>query len=143
MPKGEDVQRVPKGKYRVMTNAESSRKIADDMEAVLNEDSADDAHGIRCLEFKVLVRPKEVAVKTSGGIILPDTVHEKDQHATTEGVVVGISRTAFTFEVNAPRPEIGDTVIFQRYAGLRLTGNDDREYRLLNDKDVVATRRTA
>ena len=143
MPKGEDVQRVPKGKYKVLTNADVSRKIADDMEAVLNEDGADDAHGIRCLEFKVLVRPKEVAAKTSGGIYLPDTVHEKDQHATTEGVVVNISRTAFTFEVNAPRPELGDTVVFQRYAGLRLTGNDGVEYRLLNDKDVVAVRRSA
>ena len=143
MPKGEDVQRVPQKKYRVMTNAEASRKLADEMEAVLNEDSADDAHGIRCLEFKVLVRPKEVAAKTAGGIILPDTTLEKDQHATTEGVVVNISRTAFTFEVNAPRPELGDTVVFQRYAGLRLTGNDGVEYRLLNDKDVVAVRRPA
>lgn len=143
MPKGEDVQRVPQKKYRVMTNAEASRKFADEMEAVLNEDIADDAHGIRCLEFKVLVRPKEVAAKTSGGIILPDTTLEKDQHATTEGVVVNISRTAFTFEVNAPKPGLGDTVVFQRYAGLRLTGNDGVEYRLLNDKDVVAVRRTA
>lgn len=143
MPKGEDVQRVPQKKYRVMTNAEASRKLADEMEAVLNEDSADDAHGILCLEFKVLVRPKEVAAKTAGGIILPDTTLEKDQHATTEGVVVNISRTAFTFEVNAPRPELGDTVVFQRYAGLRLTGNDGVEYRLLNDKDVVAVRRPA
>lgn len=143
MAKGEDVQRVPEKKYRVMTNAEASRKIADAMEDVLNEPEAGEAHGIRCLEFKVLVRPREVAAKTQGGIILPDTTLEKDQHATTEGEVVGISRTAFTFEVNAPRPELGDTVIFQRYAGLRITGNDAVEYRLLNDKDVVAVRRRA
>lgn len=142
MPKGEDVQRVPEKKYRVMTNAEASRKIADDMEAVLNED-IDPGHGIKCLEYKVLVRPNEAKAKTAGGLYLPDTVVEKDQHATTEGAVIDISPVAFSYEHNAPRPVVGSVVIFQRYAGLRVTGNDGVEYRLLNDKDVVAVRRSA
>lgn len=140
--KNEDVQKVPKGKYRVMTNAEASRKLADEMEAVLNED-ATPAHGIKCMEFKCLVRPNSVNPKTAGGIYLPDEVKEKDEHATTEGVVVDISPAAFTFEVDAPKPDLGSVVIFQRYAGLRIKGNDGVEYRLLNDKDIVAVRRSA
>lgn len=138
-----DVQRVPKGKYKVMTIAEASRKLADQMEDVLNEADDTPAHGITCLEYKVLVRPKAVEARTAGGIILPDETKDRDQTASMEGAVVGISRLAFSFEVNAPKAELGDTVVFQRFAGIRVTGNDGVEYRLMNDKDVVAVRRRA
>ncbi len=138
-----DVQRAPKGKYKVMTNAEAARKLADQMEDVLNEAEAHSAHGIQCLEYKVLVRPQKVEERTRGGIILPDETKDRDQTASMEGEVVGLSRLAFSFEVNAPKAELGDTVVFQRFAGIRVTGNDGVEYRLMNDKDVVAVRRAA
>ena len=145
MPRGDDVQRAPTGKYKVMTDAEASRKLADDMEAVLNE--APTTHGIKCLEYKVLIRPNTddgtIKLKGGGVIYKPDETKERDEHATMEGVVIEISPAAFSFETNAPRPNVGDVVIFQRYAGLRLKGNDGVDYRLMNDKDVVAVRRDA
>lgn len=141
MPKGRDVQRVPKEDYRVVTNAEASRRIAEEMEAVLNERLGGPAHGIECLEYKVVVRPVKAADKTSGGIHLPDVVVEKDQHAAMEGELVGMSPLAFSYEDNAPCPEIGDRVLFQRYSGLIQRGADGVEYRIMNDKDVVAVLR--
>lgn len=139
----DDVQRVPPKKYRVMTNAEAARKIADDMEAVLNEDVSASTHGITCLEYKVLVRPLDAVTKTPGGIVLPEIVVERDQNASMEGEVTGISPLAFSYESNAPKPAVGDVVVFQRFAGIRVKGNDGVEYRLMNDKDVVAVRRRA
>lgn len=100
-------------------------------------------HGIECLEYKVLVKPVEAKKETKGGILLPDETHERDEHATMEGEVVNISPLAFSYETDAPKPTIGQTVIFQRYAGLVIVGADGIKYRLMNDKDVVAVRRTA
>lgn len=97
-------------------------------------------HGIKCLEYKVLIRPADVDQVTKGGIILPDETKERDATATMEGTVVEMSPLAFSYEDNAPRPTVGQKVVFQRYSGLRLKGGDGVEYRLMNDKDVVAMR---
>lgn len=100
-------------------------------------------HGLSCLEYKVLVRPLKAQNKTVGGIHLPEAVVEKDQHASMEGVICDISPFAFGYEEWSEefrKPQIGDTVIFARYAGINVKGNDSEDYRLMNDKDVVAVR---
>lgn len=104
-------------------------------------------HGIECLEYKVLVKPAEEKgyVELKGGFKLhkPDETKERDEHATMEGEVVAISPLAFSYEEGAPKPNVGETVVFQRYAGLVIVGADGIKYRLMNDKDVVAVRRSA
>ncbi len=102
---------------------------------------AKNASGINPLEYKVLVRPVEVDQKTRGGIILPDETKERDQHAAMEGEVIAISPLAFKYEENAPKPDVGDTVVFARYSGVNVKGNDGRDYRAMNDKDVILIRR--
>ncbi len=101
-------------------------------------------HGIRCLEYKVLIRPTvdDGTITFASGFKLhkPDETRERDDNATMEGVVVNMSPLAFSYDDNAPRPDIGQSVVFQRYAGLRIKGADGCEYRLMNDKDVVAAR---
>lgn len=97
-------------------------------------------HGIECLEYKVLVKPVEAAKVTKGGIYIPDETKDRDDAASMEGTVVDISPLAFSYEENAPRPEIGQTVVFQKFAGIRVKGADGCEYRLMNDKDIVARR---
>jgi len=101
-------------------------------------------HGIRCLEYKVLVRPAlddgTITLKSGLKIIKPDETRERDDNATMEGVVVEMSPLAFSYDDDAPRPEVGDMVVFQRYSGLKIKGADGAEYRLMNDKDVVAVR---
>jgi len=102
------------------------------------------SHGIRCLEYKVLVRPSEEKgfFELAGGFKLykPDETKERDEVATMEGEVVALSPLAFSYEENAPRPECGNVVVFQKFAGMKVRGNDGVEYRLMNDKDVVAIR---
>lgn len=103
-------------------------------------------HGIEPIEFKVLVEPHKVQERTKGGIVLPEVVLEKDQHASMEGIIAAVSPLAFTYEEwpkGYAKPVAGDTVIFARYSGITVKGNDGVEYRLMNDKDVVAVRRSA
>lgn len=106
--------------------------------------------GIEPVEFKVLVRPVEDdgAITLKGGFKLykPDETKERDQHAAMEGTLVAVSPFAFTYEEwpkDHKPPQPGDRVIFARYAGINITGNDNRDYRLMNDKDLVAVRRIA
>lgn len=146
MKEREDVQKVPKDKYKVMSSAEVGMRLTTQMLDELAHDEFEDSHGIACVEFKVLVKPKKAEDKTKGGIHLPDQTVERDQHAAMEGVIAGMSPFAFTYEewpLTARKPEIGDTVVFARYSGITQRGNDGVEYRIMNDKDIVAIRRAA
>lgn len=97
--------------------------------------------GINPTEFKVVVFPKPVGEKTTGGIIIPEQTRERDQYAALEGELVAVSPLAFTYAewpTNAPKPKAGDRVIFAKYSGIKLEGKDGREYRIVNDKDIAA-----
>lgn len=96
---------------------------------------------IRPSEFKILVEPKAVEEKI-GSILLPDSTKEHDKYATTEGRIIAIAPGAFSFlreeEWAGQKPAVGDLVIFAKYAGLRKTGRDGKDYLILNDKDICA-----
>lgn len=99
--------------------------------------------GIKPTQFQVLVNPRKAEEKTKGGILLPDETKDRDQHASMEGQIVDVSPLAFTYEQwpdGARKPQPGDTVIFARYAGITVKGNDGSDLRLMNDKDIVAVR---
>lgn len=104
--------------------------------------------GIDPVEYKVVVLPVEEKgyVELKGGFKLhkPDETKERDKHAAMEGDLVAVSPLAFSYEewpATARKPTSGDRVVFARYAGITITGSDGKEYRIMNDKDVVAVRR--
>lgn len=133
-----DVMTVPEESYRIVDNAEVSKRLTREMQAEMADVPA---HGIEPVEFKVLIRPVKADEKTKGGILLPEQVVEKDQHAAMEGVISALSPFAFTYEewpAGARKPRIGDRVVFARYSGINQKGADGVEYRIMNDKDIVA-----
>ena len=106
-----------------------------DEQAILN------TSGIRPLDLRVLVLPDPVEVKTSGGIILPDQHKEREKFAMQFGTLIAAGETAWE-EACArsnqfAKPEPGDRVVISRYAGTILTGKDGKDYRLMNDEDIV------
>lgn len=98
--------------------------------------------GINPTEFKVLIAPKAVEEKI-GSIILPSSHTEAEKYASMEGVIVDVSHLAFSYatpdEWDGKKPKAGQRVIYAKYAGVRVKGQDGAEYLLVNDKDVVAT----
>lgn len=95
--------------------------------------------GIRPMEYKVLVEPKEVDQKTKGGLILADETVEKESFARMEGVLVAVSPLAFNFD-NFPQdqaPKVGDTVLFGKYNAQEIVGRDGKTYWLMNDRSIV------
>ena len=97
--------------------------------------------GINPTEYKILVLPSKVEEKTKGGIILPDDSKDNKQHAQQEGTLIAASPLAFTYDNwnDQKPPQIGDRVLFAKYAGAVVVGwKDGVSYRLINDKDLTA-----
>lgn len=92
--------------------------------------------------FKLLVEPKAVEEKTSGGIFIPETKQDADKFAQTEGRIVAMSHLAFTYvtkdEWEGRKPKVGDLVMHVKYGGSRVKGRDGKEYVIIKDEDVYA-----
>lgn len=97
--------------------------------------------GIRPVEYKVLVEPKELEKTTKGGLILADETLEKESFGRQEGVLVAVSPMAFKFEDwpdGEPTPQVGDRVMFSKYNADQVQGRDGKTYWIMNDKSVMA-----
>lgn len=97
--------------------------------------------GIEPFEFNVLVYPEETETVTKGGIILTDRQREVEGIASVRGLLVAVSPAAFSYHDwpdSVKLPEAGDHVIFAKYAGTLITGDDGKEYRICKDKDITA-----
>ncbi len=83
---------------------------------------------IKPLGSRVIVKPIEEPEKTSAGLYLPDTAKEKSM----EGEVMAVGKLDEEYKVN-----VGDRVIYQKYAGTKVV-LDDQEYLILDQNDVLA-----
>lgn len=90
--------------------------------------------GIHPVEYMVLVLPDPVEERTKGGLIRPETTKEKEEFASVRGVLVEASKLAFS---ELPRIQEGSRVLFKRYAGTTVEGDDGKKYMVMKDKDIV------
>ena len=85
---------------------------------------------------RVVVEPQEGEEQMSaGGIYIPDTAKEKPQ----EGVVVAIGPGRLSDDGGARIPmevEVGDTVIYSKYAGTEYK-EGEVEYLVLREDDIL------
>lgn len=97
--------------------------------------------GIMPMEYNVLIAPEDTEEVTKGGIILTASLKETNDLASQKGRLVAMSPHAFSYAEwpeGARKPEVGDAVLFAKYAGSLIDGDDKREYRVVKDKDIVA-----
>lgn len=96
------------------------------------------------LDDKVLVLMDEHVEITAGGIAIPVQTVERQSAAGETGLVVALGPAAFvwndeaTREWRGRRPEPGDRVYIERYAGQLLQGADGKTYRLMSQRCVGA-----
>jgi chaperonin GroES len=91
---------------------------------------------------RVLVRVDQVERKTESGIIIADVTADKEQLGQDSGIVVELGNTAYADQSDA-WCKVGDYVKFGKYAGQIIRPSeslDEREYRVINDLDVVLTK---
>jgi co-chaperonin GroES (HSP10) len=93
-------------------------------------------------EYKCLVLPDPVEDKTEGGILYkPDIAKEREKYRTCKATFILAAKAAFQdFGKDGNQsyiPQPGDRVYVAVAAGMFHYGPDGKEYRLVNDKDVV------
>ena len=95
--------------------------------------------GMNPVGWRVLIKPQEVKMVSKGGSILTtETTEAREQMGNTTGVVIAMGDQCYLDEP-APWCEVGDKVIFAKYAGLLYLGKDGNQYRMVNDKDITGT----
>ena len=97
--------------------------------------------GIKIKGVRVLVRPFDVKGTFGDLIQMPDDMKAREELAATEGILVDVGQCAWQEEIAAgrgPDAEVGDHVIFARYAGQTREGKDGNKYRIINDEDIIA-----
>lgn len=98
--------------------------------------------GMEPWDDRVLVLTDEFATITSGGIHTTDNTKEHMDMAATTGVLVALGPNAWkwnsdrTRPFEGKRPEPGQRVYFEQYAGSFYVGDDDRMYRSMDDKCI-------
>ena len=93
--------------------------------------------GVSPAGHRIVVLPDEVELTTASGIVLSSPTEQKrEEMAQIEGTLVAIGTTAWADQA-APWAELGQRVLFAKYAGLVKVGKDGKKYRILSDLDVV------
>ncbi len=86
------------------------------------------------LKDRLLVQYSEEPEKSSGGLFIPETAKEKPQKG--EVVAVGAGRVTDDGKLQALEVKVGDTVLFEKYAGSKIK-MDNTEYLIIREDDVL------
>ncbi len=90
---------------------------------------------LKPLADRVVVKVLEAEEKTVSGIVLPDKAKEKPQEG--EVMAVGTGKILENGTKQEMEVEVGDKVIFSRYAGTEVKVKGD-EYLILRQDDILA-----
>jgi chaperonin GroES len=92
-------------------------------------------HLIKPLGDRIIIELVESEEKTASGIVLPDTAKEKPQEGKV--VAVGTGRVLENGERVALEVEVGNRIIFSKYAGTEVK-YQGTEYLILRENDILA-----
>ncbi len=81
------------------------------------------------LKDRVLVETHEAEMKTSSGIIIPESAQEKPQKGTVIAVGEGKKDEPMTVKV-------GDVVLYGKYAGTEIRF-EDKDYLIMREDDIL------
>lgn len=97
--------------------------------------------GITPTGHMILIKTDKVEEKTAGGIILPSAHLDRENASAQKGVIVARGPTAGDF-IDWPEgfeyPAEGARVLVKKFAGVEVQGDDGADYRVCEDKDVLA-----
>jgi len=95
--------------------------------------------GIHVKGRRLMVKPDDITKKIGSFEIVVDTKLEKASQII--GTVVSIGHLCWKdFTDERPWAEVGDAVLYSRFAGVTVKDPlTEEEYVLLNDEDVIAT----
>lgn len=93
--------------------------------------------GLKPLGDRVLIKPLFEEEKSKGGILLPDTV-SKEKPQVGEILAVGPGSTNKEGKLVPTTVKKGDKVVYAKYSGTDIKDDNDEDYLLLSEKDILA-----
>ena len=93
---------------------------------------------------RLVVKPNDITEtdevlkrgKDAGFIIPESKEKERLQHGQVEGTLIAVGGNCFE-DWREPIPQVGDQVIYDKYAGF-IKEINDQEYRIISDTDILA-----
>jgi len=92
---------------------------------------------LKPLGDRVLIKPLVEEEKSKGGILLPDTV-SKEKPQAGEILAVGPGATNKDGKIVPMTVKKGDKVVYAKYSGTDIKDDDDEDYLILSEKDILA-----
>jgi chaperonin GroES len=89
---------------------------------------------IRPLHDRVIVKRIEAERTTASGIVIPDSAGEKPDQG--EVLAVGPGKRDDSGKLNAPDVQVGDRVLFGKYAG-QVVKVDGQEVMVMREEDIM------
>lgn len=77
-----------------------------------------------------------IEAQTPGGIYIPETHKEAHDRGQMTGTLIAVGRDCW--KEDGPWAKVGDRVMYGKYTGDHLRGQDNQLYRLLNDTHITA-----
>ena len=96
---------------------------------------SDSASKLKPLGDRLVIKPAGREEMTASGIVLPDTAKEKPQRGTV--LAAGEGRRDDDGDRIPIDVQVGDEVLFAKYAGTEFKLNDE-DLLILSEKDVLA-----
>ena len=93
--------------------------------------------GIKPVGPRVLVYPLPVEKTTASGIVIADATTGKEQFAQIEAEVVECGSEAW-YDSAEPWAQEGEKVLIGKFTGLLRKGEDGKDYRIIQDRDIIA-----
>lgn len=90
---------------------------------------------------RVLVEPDTISEIRGGIILVPPSVREREQYAQIFATIVAVGSQAWVgFGDGMPWAKVGDRVAIAKYGGFLIEDPETKkQFRLLNDEDIVCT----
>jgi len=92
---------------------------------------------LKPLGDRVLIKPTVEEEKSKGGILLPDTV-SKEKPQVGEVLAIGPGAISKEGKIIPMTIKSGDKVVYAKYSGTDIKGDDDEDYLILSEKDILA-----
>jgi len=92
---------------------------------------------LKPLGDRVLIKPTVEEEKSKGGILLPDTV-SKEKPQVGEILEIGPGAANKEGKIIPMIVKKGDKVVYAKYSGTDIKGDDDEDYLILSEKDILA-----
>ena len=91
---------------------------------------------VKPLQDRLVIKPVEEELKTSGGIIMPDTV-SKEKPVRGEVIAVGPGKLGKDGKRMPLDVKVGDEVMYGKYSGTEFK-HDEQEFLIVEYNDILA-----